>query len=658
MSGPHPPGQGPDDHFEARFRLLVESLTDYAVFMIDLSGTITSWNPGVERVLGYEAPEFVGLPFAAIFTPEDVATERPAQELADALAKGRSDDKRLHLRKDGRRFPADGVVTVIRDDAGIVRAFSKVMHDVSAELRAADALRESEGQYRLLVENIRDYAVFLLDATGHVASWTAEAERMKRYPADEIIGQHFRVFFTSEDQGRGAPEHELQAAIAHGRYEGEGWRVRKDGSRFWGDEIVAPIHHESGALRGFAKIVRDLTERQRVALEREHLYAQAQEANRLKDEFLGTVSHELRTPLNAILGWAHLLEWNGLNLDETAQRRAIHTIARNAQIQVQLVDDLLDVSRIISGKMRLQIDATNLVETLQAAVDAVRPAAVAKKVELRLSVDPSIDTIAADADRLQQIVWNLLSNAIKFAVPGGFVDLQARQSDQATEIVVTDNGVGMSPDVVPFVFDRFRQADSSTTRRHGGVGLGLAIVRHLVELHGGTVEAASAGPGTGSTFTVRLPAVAIPARSAVGPADRPVSAAEPADLPTLANVHVVIVDDDPDTREVLTTALSQVGADVAAIDSAAQALAHIEMRVPDVIIADIGMPDEDGYAFIRKVRQVEADRGGQAPAIALTAYARRDDRERALAAGYQLHLSKPFNPSAIVHAVARLVSAS
>jgi PAS domain S-box-containing protein len=651
------PKRHEDEHIEQRFRLLVESLTDYAVFMINDSGIIVSWNPGVKLVLGYEADEFVGLPFAAIFTPEDIARKRPAQELERARMDGRSDDKRDHIRKDGRRFPADGVVTAIRNDAGDPIAFSKVMHDVSVQHQASEALRESEERYRLLVENVRDHAIFLLDADGLIASWTPEAGRMLGYVAEEIIGQHLRVLFTADDQRRGIPEQELAAAAAAGRAEGEGWRVRKDGSRLWGDETVAPIHDESGQLRGFAKITRDLTARQRAALEREQLYAEAQEANRLKDEFLGTVSHELRTPLNAILGWAHLLDEKGVDLDEARQRRAIRTIARNAEIQVQLVDDLLDVSRIISGKMRLQIQTASLVEVLNAAVDAVRPAATAKGVELRLNVGPASATITADPDRLQQVVWNLLSNAIKFTSPGGFVELRAQQSDRATEIAVSDSGIGMTPDVLPFVFERFRQADSSTSRRHGGVGLGLAIVRHLVELHGGSVEAASAGQGRGATFTVRLPSAGAPQPAATA-YSRPSTTPPAARLPLLRNVRVMLVDDDVDTRDVVSTVLRQVGAEVLTVDSASQALAHIETQAPDVIIADIGMPDEDGYAFIQKVRRVEADRGGQLPAIALTAYARKEDRERALAAGYRMHLSKPFNPIAIVQAIAQLVSPS
>jgi PAS domain S-box-containing protein len=656
MEFPQPPQpHGSREYVEQRFRLLVESLTDYAVFMIDLSGTITSWNAGVERVLGYTAQEFIGLHFASIFTPEDAAHGRPAQELERALATGRSDDKRIHLRKDGSRFPADGVVTAILDDAGAPQAFSKVMHDVTADQQASEALRESEERYRLLVENVRDYAMFLLDASGHVASWTPAAERMKGYRADEIIGQHFRVFFTSEDRQRGLPEQELHSAIAAGRVEAEGWRVRKDGSRFWGDEIVAPIRDESGELRGFAKVVRDLTDRQRAALEREQLYTQAQEANRLKDEFLGTVSHELRTPLNAILGWTHLLEVEGLDLDEARRRHAIRTITRNAQIQVQLVDDLLDVSRIISGKMRLQIRQTSLADVLHSAVDAVRPAATAKNVDLHVSVQPSTAIIAADPDRLQQMAWNLLSNAIKFTPSGGRVDLRALQSEDGTEITVRDTGAGVPPDILPVIFERFRQADSSTTRRHGGVGIGLAIVRHLVELHGGSVEAASEGQGKGATFTVRLPAGARAQETAEAPEPKPfLEVTEPA--PMLTNVHVVVVDNDTDTREVLSAVLGRLGADVVAADSAAQALAQIEARRPDVIIADIGMPDDDGYTFIRKVRSVTADRGGDAPAIALTAYAREEDRQRALEAGYQLHIAKPFDPRAVVKAVAQLVA--
>ena len=458
----------------------------------------------------------------------------------------------------------------------------------------------------------------------------------------------------------GAAAHQSRNCARRGPQAGlraKGGVSRKDGSRFWGDEIVAPIADETGVLRGFAKIVRDLTDRQRAALEREQLYAEAREANRLKDEFLGTVSHELRTPLNAILGWAHLLEMKGSDVGEALHNRAVRTIARNAEVQAQLVDDLLDVSRIISGKMRLRFGTSNMRDIVMAAVDSLRPAAAAKNVDLRMSSSPMVATIWADADRLQQVVWNLLSNAIKFTSPGGTVEVRAQHSDDVMVLTVTDTGVGIPAEVLPFVFERFRQADSSTTRGYGGVGLGLAIVRHLVELHGGSVHAASAGSGQGATFTVRLPG-AVPLQSGE-PASTPEPPPVAADyLPVLTSVRVVVVDDDADTRELLTTVLGEAGADVVAVQSARDALAAIQSRAPDIIIADIGMPEEAGYALIRRVRAIAADRGGRAPAIALTAYARTEDRERALAAGFQVHLSKPFNPTAVVQVVARLLTAS
>ncbi len=649
------PTRMPETDAEIRLRLLERSLTDYAIFTIDSAGAITTWNPGVQQVLGYTRDEFVGCAFATLFTPEDQAANKPAEEMARALATGRSDDKRFHVRKDGTRFPADGVVQLMSSEARRP-SFLKVMYDATHQRRTSDALRDTEERYRLLVENVRDYAVFLLDAGGHVQSWTAEAQKIKGYAPHEIIGQHFCVFFTPEDQGRGAPQQELDRAVANGRAEGEGWRVRKDGSRFWGDEIVAPIRHADGQLRGFAKIVRDLTTRQLAAVEREQLYAQAHEASRLKDEFLSTVSHELRTPLNAIVGWTHLLEASIASLDDT-QRRAVRAIARNAQVQVQLVDDLLDVSRIVSGQVRLHAECVSLTDVVRAAVDSVRPAATANRIQVETHVDPDDALVYADRDRLQQIIWNLLSNAVKFTPAGGRVTTCAATSDDGTVIVVQDTGIGIDAHMLPLVFERFRQADSSTTRRHGGVGLGLAIVRQLVEQHGGTVEVTSGGRDSGSTFTVRLPAPPAATSPRPGEAVVPARAAHPAGS-QLTRVRVLVVDDDEDAREVLRTALTQVGADVVVADSAAAALASMATRLPDVIVADIGMPDEDGYSLMRKIRLAASEQTHRPPAIALTAFARDEDRFRALEAGFQLHLSKPIVPTAVIDAVARLVRAS
>jgi CheY-like chemotaxis protein/two-component sensor histidine kinase len=375
--------------------------------------------------------------------------------------------------------------------------------------------------------------------------------------------------------------------------------------------------------------------------------------NRLKDEFLGTVSHELRTPLNGILGWTQMFR---LEINDERRARALAGIERNATALSQLVDDLLDVSRIVSGKLRLDVGAVDLQSVVTSAFEAVQPAAEAKRIDVEITVQPAAATLVADADRLRQMVWNLLSNAVKFTPPGGRVDVRADRVHGDVEIAVSDTGQGIPADLLPLVFDRFRQADSSISRTHGGLGLGLAIVRQLAELHGGTVSGDSRGKGQGATFRIRLPL--IPPASAWKGKDRPEATGVPSIEPALAGVHVLLVDDDPDTREVLGTVLAQSGATVHAAESARDALALIDGRPLDVIVADIGMAGEDGYTFIRKVRARDAGDAGGTPAIALTAYARPEDRQRAVAAGYQLHVSKPVDPQSVTQAIAMLIRSS
>jgi PAS domain S-box-containing protein len=649
-----PAGRAARQDVEQRLRLLLDGLTEHAVFLIDLSGRIASWNTGVRRLLFYEEAEFIGLPFAALFTPEDVAQGRPAQELERALTTGRSDDKRQHVRRDGSRFHADGVVSVMRDAVGSALAFSKVMHDVTAQHEASEALRVSEQQYRLLVESVSDHAIFMLDVAGRVVSWTPAAERLLGYRADDIIGQPFTLFFTPEDRQRGLPEQEMRMAEATGRAEAEGWRVRQDGSRFWGDEMMSPIRGVSGDLEGFAKVVRDLTDRQRAELEREQLYTQAKEANRLKDEFLGTVSHELRTPLNAILGWTHLLETGEMKLDEPRRRRAIATIRRNAETQAQLVDDLLDVSRIISGKMRLEIQPTNLRQVLANAVESLHPAAEARGITLEIDEHDGEALVAADPDRLQQIVWNLLSNAIKFTTGGGRVKVELTGEPGHVVITVTDSGEGIAPDVLPFVFDRFRQADSGTTRSHMGLGLGLAIVRHIVELHGGRVSVSSDGVGHGATFRMALPALPEAPLPAALPQTRTVD-----DRRAIANggtagrliggLRVLVVDDDRDALHLLVELLEQRAATVRTARSVDEAVAEIARERPDVIITDIAMPVRDGYDLLKHVREQVPER---VPVLALSAYARTEDRARSAQSGFAAHLAKPLDVDELLVAIA------
>ncbi|MEG4841996.1 ATP-binding protein [Microcoleus sp. B9-D4] len=385
--------------------------------------------------------------------------------------------------------------------------------------------------------------------------------------------------------------------------------------------------------------------------------ADAEAANRAKDEFLSILSHELRTPLNAILGWSTMLRQKSLSEDKVA--RALETIERNAKSQAQLIEDILDVSRIITGKLRLRVRPVNLVPVIESAIESVQLAAEAKSIRLQSVLDSEAGPLLGDADRLQQVVWNLLSNALKFTPKDGRVQISLQRVNSHVEITVSDTGTGISSDFLPFVFDRFSQHDSTTTRSYGGLGLGLAIVRQLVELHGGTVTVVSPGIGQGTTFTVKLPVMII---------HLPPSDPEPLNSlvegngrfqasPTLEGLKILVVEDEADALELLSTILEKYGADVMAVASVKEALTIIETatdRSPDVLVSDIGMPDEDGYSLIRKLRQLEVQRGGRLPAIALTAYARNDDRQQALLAGFQMHLTKPVDAAELVAVVASL----
>ncbi|MBD2037712.1 PAS domain S-box protein [Leptolyngbya sp. FACHB-321] len=430
---------------------------------------------------------------------------------------------------------------------------------------------------------------------------------------------------------------------------------RKDGSRL--PILLGAARLENDAL-AWVCFVLDLTEsKQTEALLRQQAEALAR-ANRLKDEFLATVSHELRTPLNAMLGWATLLR--GKQLDEATQQRALETIERNARAQNQLIDDLLDVSRIITGKLRLDVRPVVLVSVLEAALDSIRPAAEAKSLRLQSLLDPAAGPISGDPDRLQQVFWNLLSNAVKFTPKGGRIQLRLERINSHVEITVSDTGQGISPEFLPYVFERLQQADSTTTRTHGGLGLGLAIVRHLVELHGGHVQVASAGEGQGTTFMVTLPITIFrPEPTAHARVHPTVSDTVPVlDAPSLAGLKVLIVDDEADARALLATLLRQSGAAVTVVTSAREALATLTQSTleqrPDLLVSDIGMPEEDGYMLMRQVRALTPAQGGKMPAIALTAYARTEDRIKALAAGFQAHVPKPVEPAEFIAVVVNL----
>jgi len=431
---------------------------------------------------------------------------------------------------------------------------------------------------------------------------------------------------------------------------------------------ISPLSHD-GRVIGTLTIIEDVTERvaREAALEaqveeRSRLLTsenlarrEAERANRLKDEFLATISHELRNPLNAILGWAHMMRLGKLN--DANMERAVETIYRNAKSQSQLVADLLDVSRIISGKLRLDMRTVDLISIVNAAIDSIRPAADAKGILLQTMLDPTAGPISGDADRLQQVVWNLLTNAVKFTPKGGRIQVKVQRIDSHVEIVVSDSGVGISKEFLPYVFDRFRQADASTTRIHGGLGLGLSIVRQLVDLHGGSVSADSEGEDKGAIFTITLPFVGVITdddEAGSGHLAQSEQILSFQGLPSLQGLKVLVVDDEADTRELIGEVLKECGSEVIITCSVQEALAALEQHKPDILISDLGMPDEDGYALIEKIRALPSERGGDIPAAALTAYARAEDRMRVLRSGFQFHLPKPVDSAELVTVVASL----
>jgi signal transduction histidine kinase/ActR/RegA family two-component response regulator len=419
---------------------------------------------------------------------------------------------------------------------------------------------------------------------------------------------------------------------------------------------IARLQQKATSLEAEITERQQVEERLRLALVGEQMArAEAETANRMKDEFLATVSHELRTPLNAIIGWSHLIRSG--SLDAATVKRAVETIDRNAKSQAQLIEDILDVSRMITGKLRLNNEPVDLSAVINASIDSVQLALDSKDIELEVTLEPSARHTLGDASRLQQIIWNLLANAIKFTPSGGRIEVKVERAESNARIRVSDSGQGISLVFLPFIFDRFRQADGTTTRAHGGLGLGLAIVRHLVELHGGTIQAESAGEGKGATFTIKLPLAPYPQRKAgkkVTASLQPKKDSEFTSLPALDHVRVLLVDDDPDTLQILSVILGESKAQVQTAASVSEAMEALEWYQPDVLVSDLAMPGEDGYSFIAKVRTLDAANGKQTPAVALTSYVRVEDRTRALAAGFNMFVPKPVQPNELITAIANL----
>jgi len=538
-----------------------------------------------------------------------------------------------------------------------------------ARRRAEEALRKQSDWLRVTLSSIGD-AVISTDVEGQVTFMNRVAESLTGWGEAEAKGRSLTdIFQILNEVSRQPVENPALRALSSVTIAGLANHtilIAKDGTEWPIDDSAAPIRNEQGEVLGAVLVFRDISGRKRMELERERLLATAQaaqkeaeHANRLKDEFLATASHELRTPLTAVVGWSRMLRTGKLDAENSA--RALEAIERNATLQTKLIDDLLDVSRIITGKLILDRRAIELAHVLSDAVNTVRPAADAKHITIVTSFDAETGPVLGDANRLQQVVWNLLSNAVKFTPKNGRIEVGLQRVNSEAEISVRDSGEGIRSEFLPYVFDRFRQGDGKSTRLHSGLGLGLAIVRQLVELHGGTVNAHSDGPGRGATFKLRLPVLSINSVSGSKTTASDLTRARVTDgliiecPPRLEGVRVLVVDDDSDTRQMLNAVLSECQAEVITAASAAEAIVEIERRKPDVLVSDLGMPEQDGYELIKKVRGMESvDHAVRIPALALTAYAKAEDRVRALASGYQVHLSKPVEPAEFVLVVANL----
>ncbi len=658
----------------ALYTLAVEQATDYVIFVLDVDGRIATWAPPVAHVLGWQADEFVGLRFSDLFVDTEFDAGPSGAALTHAAAHGQFRYTCPHRRRDGHVIWGHGRIARL-DDAGGLAGFVVSLQDVTAMREEQDrhlaeeaSLRHRAAELETLLEVVPVGIGIARDArASHVTINRALAE-MLRMPMganaslsapDGERPHHFRVLRDGVELS--PDELPLQMAARTGRpvVNAEVDVVFTNGDAVRLLEHASPLFDEHGASRGSVGTFLDVTQRRHYEQQRERALTAEREARQaaerasaIKDEFLAGLSHEIRTPLNAILGWAQIL-LHSPSMPEEA-RAGLEVIERNARLQTRLIEDLLDLSRIASGKLRLDVQPVSLPTLIDAAVESVQPGLVNKGLRLVLDIDRGATPVAGDPVRLQQVLWNLLANAVKFTPREGRITVALERTASHHELRVTDTGIGISPEFLPHVFDRFRQADGSTTRSYGGLGVGLAIVKQLVELHGGCVRAISDGEGRGATFVVSLPVT--PARHTdvpYAPGAPPSSLVAADEEQPLAGIGVLVVEDDDDSRALLAAMLTYSGAAVWTAAHADAALAILGHQQPDVIVSDIGLPDQDGYALVRAIRTLPAPHG-RIPAIALTAYARSEDRRLALLAGFQLHMGKPVDRDELCLAVAKL----
>ncbi len=611
---------------EERFRLLVQGVQDYAIFMLDPDGRIMSWNEGAQRIKGYRAEEIIGKHFSVFYPKEVLEVGWPATELREAERNGRFEDEGWRVRKDGTRFWADVVITALRDRDGTLRGFSKITRDLSERREYDERLRHSEERLRVLLEGVQDYAISMLDPFGRVTSWNKGGERIIGYAEAEITGQSFERFYTPEDLAAGRPAEELRRAALERRSEDIGWRVRKDGVRFWAETTTNPLLDEEGRLLGFAHVMRDRSERKRMeSLE--------QEGRRLT-EFLAMLAHELRNPLAPIRNAVTIMAAHEGLPPQVAWSRDV--IGRQTGHLTRLVDDLLDVSRITRGKLRMKTANMDLNGAVERAIESSRPFFDSRRQRLETALAPEPLAVHGDMTRLTQVIVNLLNNAAKYTPEGGCIRVETALAGGECVLRVRDNGVGIAPHLLETVFELFTQGERSLDRSEGGLGIGLTLARRIVNLHGGSIVARSEGAGRGSEFELRLPRFGEALQMPAEPAPH-----EPS--PPARKRSIVVVDDNDDAATSMAMLLRMMGHEVAVEHDGEAALERISTAPPDIVLLDIGLPGMNGYEVASHLRATPE--GRDLRIYALTGYGQDEDRRRSEAAGFDGHLVKPVMPA-------------
>ncbi len=617
---------------ETRFRTLVQGVRDYAIFMLNPDGTVATWNEGAQRIKGYTAAEIIGTHFSRFYPKEALDRRFPDQELAAATTEGRFEDEGWRIRKDGSRFWANVVITALRDEHGRLVGFSKITRDLTERRRHEEILRASEERFRLLVEGVVDYAIIMMDQEGFITSWNNGAAQLNGYAPGEIVGRHFSRLYPHEEIQSNKPWEDLIETGKRGRTVSEGWRVRRDGTRYWANNVIAALRETDDATRSYYMVTQDLTQRR-------HAESLAEAAHRT-NEFIAMLAHELRNPLAPIRNAVALMGRKGLgdpvleSMRQTVDRQSVHL--------TRIVDELLDVNRVARGRFSVERVPIDLHEVLARAIETSRPLMDRHRQVFQMDVPKAPLPVKGDAMRLVQVFVNLLNNAAKYTPEGGQIRLETELGNEEIIVRVQDNGRGIPPEALERVFELFMQIAPEARGEQGGLGVGLALVRRIVELHGGRVVARSEGLGKGSTFSVHLPLEA-------HQVERPRKAAAPT---TVRPVRVLVVDDNRDAADSLKVLLESANQDVRTAYDGSAALEVARSFQPELVLLDIGMPHMDGYEAARRMRAMQLETRPRL--VALTGWGQASDKKRASDAGFDEHFTKPVNPDELLSYIAQL----